>query len=276
MIDMHVHFFPPAVFRAIWRFFENESAGLWPIRYKVFGKELVETLRSLGVERFPTLVYAHKAQMADALNDFVSQSAGQYPEILPFGTIFAADKDNSSRARSLFEERNFYGIKLHPFVSNEELDDPRFFPIYEMMEAMQRILVCHPGSGPNYHQNDGADRIGSILTRFPSLPIIIAHCGAIEYSNYAALADRYSNVYFDTAMNCVHTHVFANNCPGRGFFERFADRVLLGTDFPNIPYDYQQQLDAIKAFGLGPQAESAIFGGNAAALLQRAESSMRH
>ena len=274
MIDMHVHFFPRAVFRAIWRFFEQESAGLWPIRYKVWGREHVETMKSFGVKRFPTLVYAHKPGMADSLNDFVRDSAREFPELIPFGTTYAGDEGNAKRARRMFEEDGLYGIKLHPFVSREDLDDPRFFPVFEIMEGLGRILICHPGSGPNFGQHDGALRIERILKRFPRLPVVIAHCGAVEYQEYAALADSHPNVYFDTAMNCVHTHVFEQNCPGRGFFERFGERILFGTDFPNIPYDYGHQIDGVRKFALDPETEAGIFGGNAERLLSGAEASM--
>ncbi len=32
VVDAHVHLFPPRVFAAIWRWFENHA---WPIRYKL-------------------------------------------------------------------------------------------------------------------------------------------------------------------------------------------------------------------------------------------------
>jgi hypothetical protein len=31
-----------------------------------------------------------------------------------------------------------------------------------------------------------------------------------------------------------------------------SDRVVLGSDFPNIPYDYSVQLDAIESWAAGP------------------------
>lgn len=274
MIDMHVHFFPEAVFRAIWRYFEQASVGLWSIRYRVFGAQHVETLRGYGIERFTTLVYAHKKGMADKLNDFVMRTAAEFPEAIAFGTLFAGDGEVKSRARRLFEEQRTYGIKLHPFVSGEDLDDPRFFPAYEIMEGLGRILVCHPGSGPNYAQNDGAERIERILQSFPRLNVVIAHCGAVEYAEYQALARSYANVYFDTAMNCVHTHVFERNCPGRGFFQEFQERVLFGTDFPNIPYEYGEQIESIRRLQLPAATETAIFSGNAKRLLATVEASL--
>lgn len=47
-----------------------------------------------------------------------------------------------------------------------------------------------------------------------------------------------------------------------------ADRVVLGTDFPNIPYPYDVQIDAIRSWGLDAAAEQAILHDNGARLLQ--------
>jgi predicted TIM-barrel fold metal-dependent hydrolase len=267
MIDVHVHFFPAPVFRAIWDYFETESRGLWRIRHKLSGAELAAALAANGVERFTSLVYAHKPGLAAYLNDYVEAAAAEHPAIVPFGTVYAGDGDAAAVARSLFEARGFAGIKLHPFVSNEELDDRRFFPVYEIMEALGRVLVCHPGSGPVYEKTDGARRLGAVLAEFPRLRAVVAHCGAFEYGDYAAIADEYEHVYFDTAMNCVHTHVFADNCPGPEFFARFEDRLLFGSDFPNLPYDYADQVEAVRRMGASDAALDKVFRVNAERLL---------
>jgi len=268
VIDVHVHFFPERVFRAIWDYFESRSHGLWRIRYKLHGEAHVRALLDLGVERFTTLVYAHRAGMADWLNDFVAEACATHPQMVPFGTIFAGDGDCERRARRLFEDLGFVGIKLHPFVSGEPLDDPRLFEVYAVMEEMGRVLICHPGSGPVYQARDGAARLRTVLERFPRLRVVAAHCGAFEYGDYVALGEACENLWFDTAMNCVHTEVFERNCPGRAFFQRFADRIVFGSDFPNIPYAYEDQVRAISGLQLGASAEEAVFHGNARRLLK--------
>ena len=45
------------------------------------------------------------------------------------------------------------------------------------------------------------------------------------------------------------------------------DRVVLGTDFPNIPYAYAAQLDALEGFGLGDDWLRAVCWTNGARLL---------
>ncbi len=267
MIDFHTHFFPENVFRAIWNFFETRDSRLWSVKEKVHGEALVQSLRGHGVKNFTSLVYAHKPGMAAYLNDFVKEQADQYPEVLPFGTVFAGDGVAEQTARKLFEEYKFLGIKLHPFVTREDIDDARFFPVYEIMESLGKILVCHPGSAPVFKQTDGHVRLGKILKQFPELKVVIAHCGAFEFDEYSALASSYEHVYFDTAMICVPNGPFVASPDGKKFFLRHQDRVLFGSDFPNIPYAYEDQINGLRRMELGAEMEKKIFHENASRLL---------
>lgn len=269
MIDFHVHFFPERLFQAIWRVFEGEG-GHWDVRYKRHGEALVDFLRQAGVERFVALPYAHKPGVAASLNDFMAESAQRYPELCPFGTIYLGDPDPLGDARRCIEQYGFYGLKLQPAVSREMPDDPRMFPMYEILEARGKIVLCHSGSAPQGWMFDGPERLARILERFPRLRFVVAHCGAIEYEGFAQVAESYPNVYFDTAMIHVKTPGFAGNAPGAAFFRRFPSRILYGTDFPNIPYDYAEQANALRALGLDEDAEAALFRGNAAHLLDAA------
>lgn len=262
IFDVHVHYFPKSLFRAIWKYFETNTNGLWNIKKKVCEDEIIAELKQKDVRRFTTLVYAHKKGIAEKLNQFVFESSLKHPELIPFGTIFLGDGNALQTAKTIFEDWKFYGIKLHPFVSREELDDDLFFPVYEMMESLGKVLVCHPGSGPVYTEFDGATKLRRVLTTFPKLKTVVAHSGAFEYGDYRKIADDFENVYFDTAMNCVHTIVFEHNCPGREFFEKYQDRILFGSDFPNIPYHFEDQVEGIKNFQLGKEIEDKIYSKN--------------
>lgn len=266
MIDFHVHFFPERLFGAIWRVFEGPN-GHWPIRYKLHGEALVDFLRGAGVTQFVALVYAHKPGMAAGLNDYIADSAARFPELVPFGTVYAGDPAPLEDAIRCIDEMGFRGIKLQPAVTREMPDDPRFFPVYELLEDRGAMVLCHAGSAPQGWMFDGPARLRRILERFPRLKFIVAHCGAVEYEAFAAVADDYPSVYFDTAMIGVPCAGFSGNSPDATFFARYADRILYGTDFPNIPYAYTAQADGIRALGLGESAESAVFRRNAARIL---------
>ena len=47
---------------------------------------------------------------------------------------------------------------------------------------------------------------------------------------------------------------------------RHPDRILYGSDYPNLPYDWQREWNVIRALQLPSDAEAAIMGGTAARL----------
>ena len=67
------------------------------------------------------------------------------------------------------------------------------------------------------------------------------------------LAERFPRVHLDTTM--AFTSFFEADAPyPTSLFQRLrdvGDRVLLGTDFPNIPYPFAHQLESIEALDLG-------------------------
>ena len=92
-----------------------------------------------------------------------------------------------------------------------------------------------------------------VLAQFPRLGAIIAHMGAPEYADFLALAERFENVRLDTTM--VFTDFFDVDAPyPPDLLDRLADlrtKVLLGSDFPTIPYPYAHQLEGLARLDLG-------------------------
>ncbi len=113
-----------------------------------------------------------------------------------------------------------------------------------------------------------------MLERHPRLTAVVAHMGAPEYAEFWALAERYERVHVDTTM--IFTDFFEAGAPyPRDLLPRLAerpDKVLLGSDFPTIPYPYAHQLESLSRVaaehpGLGDDWLRAICWDNPARLL---------
>ena len=91
---------------------------------------------------------------------------------------------------------------------------------------------------------------------------MIAHLGAPEYDGFLRSPRTTSGVHLDTTM--AFTDFFEEMAPfPRELLPRLrdlGDRVLLGSDFPNIPYLYAHQLDALERLGLGEDWLRAVSG----------------
>ena len=89
-MDLHVHFLPPPIERAVWAVFDAAGPKIgrpWPIRYRAALESRVALLRDFGVRRFPTHPYAHKPGVATYLNDWSREFAATTPEVLRSATF---------------------------------------------------------------------------------------------------------------------------------------------------------------------------------------------
>lgn len=263
IIDAHTHFFPARMFAAIWKFFET---GRWPIATKGTAEELVEVLQRHGVRHFTVLNYVRRPGQAESLNDWTAQFCQGRPGALPFGTVHVADPDPwGTVARHL--EDGFLGVKLQPLVSEFGVDDPRLDPVLSGLEAMDKILIVHAGTAPYANQYLGLDRLERALTRHPRLRVVCPHMGAYEVERAFDLMRRFPRLYLDTTMIFVNTDVFDTHPRIEpAALAEFGDRVLFGSDFPNIPYGYEEALASIERLALPAEAKRKILYDNAARL----------
>jgi predicted TIM-barrel fold metal-dependent hydrolase len=100
---------------------------------------------------------------------------------------------------------------------------------------------------------------------------VVAHAGAPEYAGFLAIAEDFERVHLDTTM--AFTDFFEEAAPfPRDLLPRLAalgHKVLLGSDFPNIPYLYAHQLEALERLDLGEDWLRAVCWHNAARLFPK-------
>jgi uncharacterized protein len=245
---VHVHFLPPNIQAAVWRQFDEAGPKIgraWPIRYRGTHEERVEQLRGFGVRRFSALPYAHRPGVAAYLNDWAAAFAAEVPECLRSATFYP-EAGVGEQVQALVES-GVEVFKLHAQVGEFRLDDSLLEPAWDVLEDAGTPVVVHIGSGPIGNDFTGPDHLRRLLRRHPALRIVVAHLGAPEYADFLAIAEEYDETRLDTTM--VFTDFFEADGPfPDALLPRLAelgDKVLLGTDFPTIPYPYVHQLEAL-------------------------------
>lgn len=252
LLDVHVHFLPPNIQRAVFAVFDAAGDKIgrdWPIRYRQPHAERVELLRDFGVRRFPTLPYAHKPGVADYLNDWASDFAREVPESLWSGTFFPEPSAPSYVGRLVAAGVEVF--KVHVQVGEFHLDDPLLDPVWGLLAEAGTPVVIHAGSAPVGNDFTGPEPMRRVLERHPRLTAIIAHLGAPDYLAFCDLAEAYERVHLDTTM--VFTDFWETDYPAKLLprLRDLAPKVLLGSDFPTIPYPYAHQLEALARLDLG-------------------------
>ena len=245
---MHVHFLPPNIEAAVWRQFDEAGPKIgrdWPIRYRGTWEERVAQLDRFGVRRFTTLPYAHKPGVAAYLNDWAAGFAATVRGCLHSATFYPEPGVGEYVAQLI--DSGVEVFKLHTQVGEFRLDDPLLEDAWALIEAAGTPIVVHVGSGPIGNEFTGPDHLRRLLRHRPRLRVIVAHMGAPEYVEFLDLAEEYDDVRLDTTM------VFTDFLDREGPYPvellprlaELGDRILLGSDFPTIPYPYLHQLESL-------------------------------
>jgi uncharacterized protein len=266
VIDAHVHLFPDRVFDAIHRWFEAHG---WPIRYPFHTPEVLSFLFARGVSRVVALAYSHKPGMARTLNAFMAEVCRHEPRVTGLATVLPGEPG----AREILEEAfllGLAGVKLHCHVQCFSPDDPALHELYEACVAAGKPMVIHAGREPasgayrcDTYKLCAVERIERVLTDYPALRVVVPHLGCDEYDGYARLLERHDNLWLDTTMAVADYLPFGD--PIRMLAMR-PERVMYGTDFPNLPYAWDREVQRIVGHALTDEARALVLGGTARAL----------
>jgi uncharacterized protein len=271
LVDTHVHFLPERVQAKVWQYFaegEHHYGVEWPLAYALPEDERLATLERLGVRAFPTLPYPHKAGMAAWLNDWSAEFARDRPQVLQSATFYPEPEAPFYVAEALARGARIF--KVHVQVG-------RFDPRHELLDAVWGRLeetgtpvVIHCGSGPLRGEHTGPRPVTGLLERYPRLQLVIAHLGMPEYRDFLELAERYERVHLDTTMFATDftERLMPFDPADRPRLAALRDKVLLGSDFPSIPYAYAHQLQALHRLDLGEEWLRAVLWQNGSRLFR--------
>jgi predicted TIM-barrel fold metal-dependent hydrolase len=266
LFDAHTHFLPPRVMAKVRHQFDTAGPLIgrpWPLEYRGDDEALVATLRGFGVRRFSALSYAHRPDMAEFLNNWASDFADRTRGCLRSATFYPEPGVAAYVGSRIAGGAEIF--KVHVQVGGFDVNDPLLTEVWGMLEDAGVPVVLHAGSGPVATAYTGPGPVAALLARFPRLALVIAHLGAPEYAEFVALAETYERVHVDTTM--VFTRFFDEL--GAAFppdlvprLRALQPKVLLGSDFPNIPYPYAEQLAGLARLDLGDDWLRAVCWGN--------------
>ena len=272
IVDIHVHFMPERVMRKVWDYFDSAgplTGRRWPIHYRWSDEDRLEHLRSMGVRAFPALIYPHKPEMAEWLNEWARRFGREHPDVIPTATFFPEPGVASYVEHALAEGAQIF--KVHVQVGGFDPRDPLLDQVWGMLADAGVPVVVHAGNGPTPGAHTGPEPFGEVLERHPTLAAVIAHMGMPDYGAFLDFADTYPNVRLDTTMCFVDFFDPTGAEELRGeLAPRLAglqDRILFGADFPNIPYQYAHQIEVLTRLGLGDDWMRDVLWRNGARLL---------
>lgn len=264
-VDAHVHLFPDRLFQAIRGWFERVG---WEIPYPYKTDEVLAALKAFGVEELWALTYAHRAGIAEGVNAWLGEVARREPFVRGFFSVHPEDDDPEGIARRALDEHGLEGLKLHCEVQQVAVDDPRLDPVFDLLESRGLPCVLHSGDAPYPYTRPHLDvgRVAARLERNPELKAVIAHLGANQTFDYLRLCERFAGLHLEVSFTkrLGPAPLLDLDFAALGAYR---ERLLFGSDFPNLTFTYADQADAWWELDWVCEDAEAFFGGRARALL---------
>lgn len=265
VVDAHVHVFPSNIFSSIWKWFDENA---WHIKYRMATSQIFEFLLSRGIIHIIALQYAHKPGIARQLNAYMSGQCRAYGnQVTGMATVFPGEKDAEIILQEAFDA-GLGGLKLHAHVQCFDMNCDHMSTLYECCSRNRKPVVMHVGREPKSaaygcdpYQICSAAKLEDILIDFPDLKICVPHLGFDEIAAYRKLIEKYDTLWLDTTMVITDYFPIKEKIP-LGRYR--SDRIMFGSDFPNIPYAWDRELKELNAAGISREALEKITHKNAA------------
>jgi hypothetical protein len=204
--------------------------------------------------------------MAAWLNQWSAGFAAGRPQVLQSATFYPEPEAAAYVADAL--DSGVRMFKVHVQVGAFDPRDRLLDPVWARLEEAGTPVVIHCGSGPLAGEHTGPEPVSGLLERYPRLQLVIAHLGMPEYREFLDLAERYERVHLDTTMFATDftEQLMPFDPADLPRLAALREKVLLGSDFPSIPYAYAHQLQALHRLDLGEEWLRAVLWKNGARL----------
>ncbi len=254
-IDSHVHAFPDRLARAV----RDRLNGAGLLTGGVLIGDVAALVQANGFDGAWILPYAHRAGVAETVNEWSAVEVAKHPGLVPGATFHPADEHLPKLVERALVDLRLRVVKLHCSVGQFSPADPRLAPLWEMAAARGVPVVIHAGqrSGGDT-ADDEVDEIIPVLSGHPGLNIVLAHSGLPNTKRTLELMERFPNLHADlTPVWLRPVDVTAAD------FARFPGRFLFGSDAPNCPTRARELQRAVASLGLPAGHLVSVLGGAA-------------
>ncbi len=253
VVDAHAHIFPEKIS-------ERATIGISqfydiPMSHEGNIGQLLASGDLAGVDGYLVCSVATVPAQVEAINSYISAVMKDYAQCFGFAALHPFSENLISDFEKVLK-MPFKGIKLHPDFQEFYMDDPKVYPMYEMISEAGLPILMHMGDKTRPYSTPA--RLAKALKDFPKLKVIAAHLGGYQHWDEAAeILKPSERLRFDTsssldfmtpekAVELIHKHG-AENC----FF---------GVDFPM--WDHREELDRFFRLKLTDSEFKGILAGN--------------
>lgn len=267
IIDFHTHIFPDKIASATINALSSNASI--PAHSDGTYDGLISKMERAGVDISINLPVVTRPSQLESITKFaldINSRATQGARIISFAGMHP-DVENCEERLFEIKQKGFLGIKLHPDYQGTFFDDERYVRILKTAKALDLITVTHAGFDGAFVGQEIKCTPKRTLRVLDALggydKLVLAHMGANELFEDSLSLLAGEDIYLDTS--------YVLSSLGQKMFEAFLakhgeDRILFATDNPW--QDQAEQLNIIKSYALGTEAENKILCENAKKLLK--------
>ena len=262
LVDVHVHFLPERMLDKVWAYFDQARTHYgtdWPVQYRLPEQQRYEVLERLAVLAGAPQTHPPQAGKAPWLPGRAGEVADPHPRAVRTATLFPEPSVTDYLGRAV--EAGARMVKVHVQVGAFDPRDPLLRDAWGLLAEAGVPAVVHCGDGPIPGKHTGLGIFAEVLEAHPSLRIVLAHAGMPDFRGALELLERFPNLVLDTTMvgTAFSERIAPLPADWPARLARFPGRVVLGSDFPNIPSPYAEQLAAIHDWAAAEPRLGAAF-----------------
>lgn len=269
LIDIHIHVSKREHLTSVFlNYFVHEfGEGAIQAIEELTPSKFTKFLEVEGVD-FAVLLSEYSPQVTGVTpNEFTAKFAAESDKLIPFGSIdINSSVPTGDQAEHAFRDLNCKGLKLLPSYGYYYPNDPRMSDAYEVAQKYDSVVMFHTGTSlfPKTRVRFADPLLlDDVAVDFPDLKIVMCHGGRpFWYQQSEWMLRRHTNLFID--ISGIPPFQLPKNFPK---LERFKERFVFGSDWPNI-MSIRNQAEQICKLPYRQETIESILWRNAARILK--------
>ncbi len=269
IIDFHTHLVPANQLNPHMTEFFKETNPEFIVRVSDFDdpKVTVELFKNQGIKYAVVLAEEAPATTYNVPTEQVLEYCRGQDMLIPFASINPNSyPEPAKRLTEYVTEHGARGLKLLPSYQFYYLNEASLYSLFARAQELKIPVLIHIGSsmfkGTRMRYCDPM-QLDDIAVDFPDLNIVMAHSGrGFWYDECFFLSRFHKNIYMELS-----------GLPPKNLLDYFpeldknGEKVIFGSDWPAIPRDISENIEAIKSLPLSDKTIEGILYKNAERIL---------
>jgi predicted TIM-barrel fold metal-dependent hydrolase len=224
-------------------------------------KGMIEVMDASGVAR--ACISSHLAITSDweLGNKLTLEARDQFPDRF-IGQVVVSPVEPHCIKKEItkyIDHLGFKAIKVVPDTHLKAITSKEYEPMWEAAAERNCLVLSHTFHGSNM---DSPSLFAELAEKYPSVPILIVHSGALTagFPEAIRIAKSYPNLYLDVSGSYITGPWIKNMVEDLG-----PEKVVFSSDMPFI--DLRYSLGRVLYSGLSPNDIKLVLGGNIRRLL---------